>query len=66
MTARALPVEARPDAGTPRHTWLRPVAWWPIPVLLLAMGLVWAVEPEGSYDSPQLMLALNVVFSTSV
>lgn len=66
MTARASLVEARLVAGTARQTWLRPLAWLPIPVLLLAMGLVWVIAPEGSYDSPQLMLALNVVFSTSV
>jgi hypothetical protein len=46
--------------------WLDRRAWLPVPALLLAIVVLRLVDPPGSYDSPRLMMALNVVFSTSV
>ena len=46
--------------------WLRPFAWLPIPVLLVAIGILWAADLPGSYESPFLLMALNLLFSTLV
>ena len=46
--------------------WPRLLAWLPIPVLLVAIAVLWAANLPGSYESEYLLMALNLVFSTLV
>jgi PAS domain S-box-containing protein len=49
--------------GSPARP-LRPWSWVPIPLLLVALLLVWALDPPGVFDSPRLLITINFVFST--
>jgi signal transduction histidine kinase/PAS domain-containing protein len=47
--------------------WLRHLsrfAWLPAPLLLAAISAVWLFDVQASYDSPQLMLLLNLTCTT--
>jgi PAS domain S-box-containing protein len=44
----------------------RQLGWIPIPLLVLAMAILWAADLEKSYDVPKLLLALNLVFTTLI
>jgi PAS domain S-box-containing protein len=39
---------------------LQQLAWWPIPLLLVAMGFFWAVDLSTVYEPPHLMMVLNL------
>jgi signal transduction histidine kinase len=56
----AAPVSSQP----PRLVWLSRLAWLPIPIFALAMVVLKAAGLQGAYDSPDLLMALNFVFST--
>jgi hypothetical protein len=49
-----------------RPSWPRPPAWLPIPLLLAAIIGLWVADVDTSYESPNLMLGLNFVFSVLV
>jgi hypothetical protein len=36
----------------------------PIPLLLVTMAVLWFADPQGSYESPYLLMFLNLVCST--
>jgi hypothetical protein len=55
----------RRDEGVQRLH-LGRLAWVPIPVLLVAMGVFWAADWQGSHESIYLLLTLNLVFSLLV
>ncbi len=38
------------------------LAWLPIPLLLLAMAVLWVADSPAVYEPPQLMIALNLIF----
>lgn len=40
------------------------LSWLPIPLLLVAMSVLWAADVQGSYGSNSLIMALNFIFST--
>ncbi len=40
------------------------LAWIPIPVLLVAMAILWAGDLRTAYETPRLLMTLNFVFST--
>ena len=71
-TRSPVPPPARDAADGPETTaplrvgWPRLLAWLPIPVLLVAIAVLWAANLPGSYESPYLLMALNLVFSTLV
>ena len=45
------------------HQWAGRLAWVPVAVLAAAMAALWIANPQTSYESPGLLLALNVVFT---
>ena len=47
-----------------RRPWLSRLAWLPIPILLVALAVLWAANPRTAYESQLLMTAFNFVFST--
>ena len=49
-----------------RSSCLNSLAWLPIPLLLAAMGLMWALDLRTSYESQFLMMVFNFVFNTAV
>jgi len=49
-------------AGRPPG-WL---AWLPVPAFLLAIAVLWAADSRAVYESPYLLMGLNLVFSTGV
>ena len=56
-----------PETAAPlRAGWPRLLVWLPIPVFLVAIAGLWAADLSGSYESPYLLMALNLVFSTLV
>lgn len=55
--------QASLEAGPLRSRWHR-LAWLPIPLLAAAMVALWAADLPGYYESPFLLIAFNLVFST--
>ena len=55
-----------PSSATPQRSRLRLLAALPIPLFLLALVALWAADARGSYESPFLLLGLNLVFSLLV
>lgn len=54
-----------PETTAPsRVGWSPRLAWLPIPLLLVTMAVLWAADPQGSYESAYLLMALNLVCST--
>jgi hypothetical protein len=49
-------------ADPTRSLWRR-LAWLPVPLLAGAMVVLWAADLRTSYESPALLIGLNVVFS---
>ncbi len=43
---------------------LRRIAWLPVPLLGAATFLIWVADLRGVYESPDLLLVLNFLFST--
>jgi PAS domain S-box-containing protein len=69
----AEPLKERVPNATPgrivrlcAQPWLTRLAWLPIPLLLLSMGLLWAADLRTVYEAPHLLMTLNFSFSTVV
>ena len=51
--------------GSPsRRPWLLRLAWLPIPILLMAMIVLWAAGPRTEYEADHLKLLLNLATRT--
>jgi len=61
---RRAPTEAPALPGNDRVAWLGRFGWLPVPLLVLGMAAVWAADLRTSYESRDLLLALNFVFSS--
>jgi hypothetical protein len=60
MTMPEIGVRANLD----HRTWRRTLSWLPIPLLLAAMAVLWAVDLRTAHESPGLLMAFNLVCST--
>ena len=61
-----LPADTPQRSARLRANWPKRLAWLPIPLLLVTMAVLWAADRPSSYESPYLLIALNLVFSTLV
>ena len=52
----------REHHGVP--AWLQALSWLPIPLLLAAMAVLWAMDLRTAHESQVLLMALNLVCST--
>ncbi len=49
-----------PGAVPPPPRWVA----WPVPVMMAVLGVLWWLEPHGSYDPPWLLFLCNLLFAT--
>jgi len=48
----------------PTAVWLNRLAWAPVPLFVVALGVLWLADLQTEYESPILLTGLNFVFST--
>ncbi|HLQ13369.1 MAG TPA: hypothetical protein VK130_09030 [Steroidobacteraceae bacterium] len=56
---------ANQNSGTAANGVVAKFAWLPIPLFLAAIIALWLVNPPRAYESPGLVLTLNLVFRTA-
>ena len=54
----------QPTTSRPLLAWLTRLAWLPIPLLLVALAVLWLADLRTAHESQSLMMALNLVCST--